>query len=88
MRSVLDISGFADRGKKFQSNGGDSDFTIVTGTETFVVDTHGSVLSPPSATLTYTLDDSMTGNQSGITGKVRDFLTVSPDMDSPQSKVW
>lgn len=88
MRSVVSISGFADRGKKFQSSGGDSDFTITHGVSNIVVDTHGQVLSPPHATLEYVHDDPMVGNQSGLAGTVRDFLTVDPSMDSPESKVW
>ena len=88
MRSLVNTNGFADRGKKFQSSGGDLDFTITHNSTTFVVDTHGEVLSPLHATLVYVHDDTMVGNQSGITGKVRDFLTVDVTMDSPESKVW
>lgn len=88
MRSIVGTNGFADRGKKFQSSGGDLDFTITHGISVFVVDIHGQVLSPPLATLEYVHDDPMVGNQSGLVGTVRDFLTVDPSMDSPESKVW
>lgn len=88
VRSVTNISGIADRGKKFQSRGGDSDFTIVHGMTSYIVDIYGRVLFPVHATLEYEHSDSMTGNQTGQTGTVADFLTVDPSMDSPGSKVW
>jgi hypothetical protein len=88
VRSVTDISGIADRGKKFQSRGGDEDFTIVHGITTLIVDIYGRVLFPVNSILEYEITDSMTGNQTGQAGTVKDFLTVDPSMDSPGSKVW
>lgn len=85
MRSVQDISMFANYGQKFQSPKGDKTFSIVHGATTFIVDVTGSVISPVGVSLEYVHTDMMTGIQSGLTGMVKDFLTVDPSMDSPGS---
>jgi hypothetical protein len=85
MRSVQDISMFPNYGQKFQSPKGDSTFSIVHGTTTFIVDVNGFVISPTGSPLDYFHSDIMTGLQSGYSGTVKDFLTVDPSMDSPGS---
>jgi len=88
MRSVADVSQFASGSQKFNSGKGDKTFTIHHGSETFVVDVYGNVLSPVGVPLDYDHSDLMTGNQSMYTAEVKNFLTVDPFMDSPGSKIW
>lgn len=85
MRSILDISTIPNHNQKFQSPKGDSTFTIFHDSITFTVDTKGTVISPANTVLNYKLTNIMTGNQSGYTGIVSDFLTTTPDLDSPSS---
>ena len=86
MRTV--VSNFASGTEKFSSNQGDSSFLIIHDGVAYTVDVYGNVLSPVGGTLAYCHSDPMQGIQSGINGTVKDFLTVSPDIDSPASKLW
>ena len=86
MRTV--ISSFASGTQKFSSGHGDSSFMITHGVIVYTVDVYGNVVSPVGATLQYDHCDTMQGLQSGFVGKVKDFLTVDPSMDSPASKLW
>ena len=88
MRSIIDSMAFASGGKKFNSGRGDNTYTIVHGAIIFVVDALGNVITPVGTPLDYVHTDPMKGNQSGVTGTVKDFLTVDPFMDSPGSKLW
>lgn len=88
MRSVIGVGNFPGVNDKFFSPKGDTLFTITHGATEYVVRANGKVLSPPNATLDYSLTDEMVGVQSGFTGIVRDFLTVDPSMDSPGSGSW
>jgi len=88
MRSVIDALAFGSHGKKFNSGRGDTTYTIIHCTVTYVVDTKGNVITPAGTPLDYIHSDVMVGNQSGVKGKVKDFLTVDPAMDSPGSKIW
>jgi len=88
MRAVIQGSGFPDGPAKFNSGHGDITFTIVTNSGDYIVDIYGNVISPVGGILNYTHNDLMTGNQSGITAPVKDFLTVDPTMDSPGSRIW
>jgi hypothetical protein len=88
MRSLIDAMSFGSGGKKFNSGRGDTTYTITHGAVTYVVDAQGNVITPAGTPLDYAHSDVMVGNQSGVTGKVRDFLTVDPSMDSPGSKIW
>lgn len=85
MRSILDISNMSNYNQKFQSPKGDNTFTIFHDSITFIVDTKGNIISPANTILDYKLTDIMEGNQSGYTGIVSDFLTTTPDLDSPSS---
>lgn len=84
MRTVT--SGIASGTQKFSSGQGDYSFQITHGVIVYTVDVYGNVLG--GGTLQYDHEDTMQGLQSGMLGKVKDFLTVSPDMDSPASKLW
>ena len=86
MRTV--ISNFASGTQKFSSGHGDSSFMITHGVIVYTVDVYGNVLSPAGAALDYNHSDTMQGLQSGFVGRVKDFLTVDPSMDSPSSKLW
>lgn len=88
MRSVIQTPIFSDERRKFNSGCGDKTFTIIHGKTTFVVDASGNVITPEGVPLDYTHEDPMKGNQSGRAGKVRQFLTVDPEMDTPGSKIW
>lgn len=85
MRTVEDITMFPDNDKKFHSPKGDTTFTIAHGKMLLVVDAKGNVISPSGGALEYNHEDFMKGNQSGIVAKVKDFLTVTTDMDTFQS---
>lgn len=74
--------------QKFQSPKGDTTFTIAHGDLMLVVDVKGNVISPVNTPLQYDHEDFMRGNQSGIIAKVKDFLTVTPEMDAPNSIPW
>jgi len=86
MRTV--VSNFASGTQKFSSGHGDSSFMITHGIIVYTVDVYGNVLSPAGVTLDYNHLDTMQGLQSGFVGRVKDFLTVDPSMDSPASKLW
>jgi hypothetical protein len=88
MRSLIDAMSFASGGKKFNSGRGDTTYTIIHGTVTYVVDQQGNVITPTGTALDYVHSDCMMGNQSGVKGTVKDFLTIDPSMDSPGSKIW
>jgi hypothetical protein len=88
MRSVQEVTELSSRGQKFQSPRGDTTFTIAHGDLMLVVDTKGNVISPTDTLLQYDHEDFMRGNQSGIIAKVKDFLTVTIEMDSPSSIPW
>ena len=86
MRTV--VSNFATGTQKFTSGRGDASFMITHGVIVYTVDIYGNVLSPVGATLDYDHSDTMQGLQSGVIGRVKDFLTVDPSMDSLASKLW
>ena len=75
-------------GQKFQSPRGDTTFTITHNGVEIIVDIDGLVISPPGQPLDYYHTDGMVGNQSGFTGIVKDFLTVTPELDTPPSIPW
>ena len=86
MRTIT--SGIASGTEKFSSGQGDTTFHIWTAVGLFTVDNYGNVLVPAGTPLVYCHSDKMQGCQSSYTATVKDFLTVSPDMDSPASKLW
>ncbi len=85
MRTIQGVTMLSENNKKFQSPKGDTTFTIAHGTLRLVVDVLGNVISPANTPLQYSHEDFMKGNQSGIIAKVKDFLTVTPDLDEINS---
>jgi hypothetical protein len=91
MKSVQDVSMLPSLNQKFMcpvgtTNGTFTIFNSTVGQE--VVDCGGTVLDPPMSTLFYSHQDTMVCNSCGYTGRVTQFLTVDPSMDTPDSIAW
>lgn len=84
------MSGIASGSDKFSCPKSNSSlFTIVSAEfGTFIVDSKGNVIDPSGTPLNYRLSDMIQCSECGLVTTIRNVLTVSPELDSPESKLW